>query len=369
MLEDTNEVTTLEEEQNIETELEETESIEVEESSEDTEEFTEKEDVDFDNMNDDEFAQYMNSNKQDEVNKSEKSERVPEVPKENIPSKSTINNAEKKIVEKEEKTSTDNIDYKSAYEDLFKPFKANGKDIAPKTVEDIKSLMQMGANYTKKMQAIAPIRRTAETLNKADIKDDDLNFLIDIHKGDKEAIKQLLSKHKIDPMDLDLDSTNYKPKDHRVSDEDVEFSSILEDIQPSLPKINDILSNVWDSKSKQTILRDPNLMKALHEEISLGRFDEMQNRLELEKTFGRFKGKSDLDAYIELLPKFIEEKVKANKETPVRSTNTPKKSIPDKSKAAPTRTIPSTGKTTITSKDIFDMSDEDFKKLNLSSLV
>ena len=88
--------------------------------------------------------------------------------------------------------------------------------------------MRMGANYTKKMQLMAPLKKAAESLSRADIKEDDLNFLIDVHKGDKEAIKKLLTKHNVDPMELDLDSTNYVPKNNIVSDEDVEYSNILD---------------------------------------------------------------------------------------------------------------------------------------------
>ena len=48
------------------------------------------------------------------------------------------------------------LDYKAEYEKLLKPFKANGRDIQVGSVDDAIALMQMGANYNKKMAALKP---------------------------------------------------------------------------------------------------------------------------------------------------------------------------------------------------------------------
>ena len=272
--------------------------------------------------------------------------------------------------------NTDSVDYKAAYETIFKPFKANGKEIAPRTPEDVISLMQMGANYTKKMQLMAPMRKTFESLNRAEIGEQDLNFLIDLHKGDKEAIKKLLEKHKVDPIDLDMDNTNYVPKNNMLSDADVEYSEALDDIQSSIPKIQEIITSKWDKQSKELLLEDPNLMKALHEEIQMGRFDEVQNRLEIEKTFGRYKGTPDVKAYIDIVTKMVNSQstnsntVNKNVANNGKPTNTPKQAIPDKSKAAPNKAVkaaPSGNK--LTQEDILSMSDEDIMKLSVRNLV
>ena len=271
-----------------------------------------------------------------------------------------------------EPTKVDNqeVDYKSIYEQVFKPFKANGKEITPKSVEDIISLMQMGANYTKKMQLMAPMKKVVQSLDNAKIDEQELNFLIDVSKGDKEAIKQLLIKHKIDPLEIDLDGDNtYSPKNNIASDEDVEFNDTLMDIHDSLPRIQEILNNTWDDNSKKAILKDPRLMRALHEEVQMGRFDEVQKRLEAEKTFGRYKGVSDVDAYIDLVSKMEQErmKTKTQPETPTKTEST--KKIPDKSKAAPTKGKTSKSSSSLTAKDLLSMSDDEFNKLSERDLV
>ena len=325
-------------------------------------------------MSDEEFLALMNSKGTITATNSDKKTKTDtDVPKDTNKRKSdAVDDKLKDQNTDKEPTKVDNqeVDYKSIYEQVFKPFKANGKEITPKSVEDIISLMQMGANYTKKMQLMAPMKKVVQSLDNAKIDEQELNFLIDVSKGDKEAIKQLLIKHKIDPLEIDLDGDNtYSPKNNIASDEDVEFNDTLMDIHDSLPKIQEILNKTWDDNSKKAILKDPRLMRALHEEVQMGRFDEVQKRLEAEKTFGRYKGVSDVDAYIDLVSKMEQErmKTKTQPETPTRTEST--KKIPDKSKAAPTKGKTSKSSSSLTAKDLLSMSDDEFNKLSERDLV
>ena len=325
-------------------------------------------------MSDEEFLALMDSKGTITATNSDKKTKTDtNVPKDTNKRKSdAVDDKLKDQNTDKEPTKVDNqeVDYKSIYEQVFKPFKANGKEITPKSVEDIISLMQMGANYTKKMQLMAPMKKVVQSLDNAKIDEQELNFLIDVSKGDKEAIKQLLIKHKIDPLEIDLDGDNaYSPRNNIASDEDVEFNDTLMDIHDSLPRIQEILNNTWDDNSKKAILKDPRLMRALHEEVQMGRFDEVQKRLEAEKTFGRYKGISDVDAYIDLVSKMEQErmKTKIQPETPIRTEST--KKIPDKSKAAPTKGKTSKSSSSLTAKDLLSMSDDEFNKLSERDLV
>lgn len=325
-------------------------------------------------MSDEEFLALMDSKGTITATNSDKKTKTDtNVPKDTNKRKSdAVDDKLKDQNTDKEPTKVDNqeVDYKSIYEQVFKPFKANGKEITPKSVEDIISLMQMGANYTKKMQLMAPMKKVVQSLDNAKIDEQELNFLIDVSKGDKEAIKQLLIKHKIDPLEIDLDGDNtYSPRNNIASDEDVEFNDTLMDIHDSLPKIQEILNKTWDDNSKKAILKDPRLMRALHEEVQMGRFDEVQKRLEAEKTFGRYKGISDVDAYIDLVSKMEQErmKTKTQPETPTKTEST--KRIPDKSKAAPTKGKTSKSSSSLTAKDLLSMSDDEFNKLSERDLV
>ena len=325
-------------------------------------------------MSDEEFLALMDSKGTITATNSDKKTKTDtDVPKDTNKRKSdAVDDKLKDQNTDKDPTKVDNqeVDYKSIYEQVFKPFKANGKEITPKSVEDIISLMQMGANYTKKMQLMAPMKKVVQSLDNAKIDEQELNFLIDVSKGDKEAIKQLLIKHKIDPLEIDLDGDNtYSPRNNIASDEDVEFNDTLMDIHDSLPRIQEILNNTWDDNSKKAILKDPRLMRALHEEVQMGRFDEVQKRLEAEKTFGRYKGVSDVNAYIDLVSKMEQErmKTKTQPETPTRTEST--KKIPDKSKAAPTKGKTSKSSSSLTAKDLLSMSDDEFNKLSERDLV
>ena len=325
-------------------------------------------------MSDEEFLALMDSKRTITATNSDKKTKTgTDVPKDTNKRKSdAVDDKLKDQNTDKEPTKVDNqeVDYKSIYEQVFKPFKANGKEITPKSVEDIISLMQMGANYTKKMQLMAPMKKVVQSLDNAKIDEQELNFLIDVSKGDKEAIKQLLIKHKIDPLEIDLDGDNtYSPRNNIASDEDVEFNDTLMDIHDSLPRIQEILNNTWDDNSKKAILKDPRLMRALHEEVQMGRFDEVQKRLEAEKTFGRYKGVSDVNAYIDLVSKMEQErmKTKTQPETPTKTEST--KKIPDKSKAAPTKGKTSKSSSSLTAKDLLSMSDDEFNKLSERDLV
>lgn len=329
-----------------------------------------------DAMSDDEFAAYLDSGKLPSVKANDNADdkKTSPEPKESVKEptdtdtkEETVPNPNKaKIISKPE---TPPIDYKATYEAIFKPFKANGKEITPRNIDDVISLMQMGANYTKKMQAMAPLRKIYETLNKANIDAENLNFLIDVNKGDTEAIKKLLQKHKVDPMELDMDKTNYVPNNNIATDDEVEFGNVISEIQDSLPKIQEIMDKTWDAESKKKLLDNKNLLLGLHQEIQMGRFDTIQKQVELEKTFGKYKGVSDIDAYVDLVTKFVQSQQKVQEQSASSTNSRTTKPVPDKSKAAPVRSKTKNQGTTMTPKDLFSMSDEEFEKLSIKDLV
>ena len=86
----------------------------------------------------------------------------------------TENQEEDNPQQKEEENSESNeVDYKAVYDALFdKPIKANGKEIQVRTPEEAIQLMQMGANYNKKMAAInekLPVLKALENHNLLDV--------------------------------------------------------------------------------------------------------------------------------------------------------------------------------------------------------
>lgn len=192
------------------------------------------------------------------------------------------------------------VNYEEVYKELFAPFKANGKEMQVDSIEDARQLMQMGANYNKKMAAIKPNLKMVKTLEKNGISEEELNYLIDLKNKSPDAIKKLLKDSEIDPLDIDTSAElDYKPKSYVANDKEVELDGILEEIQEteSFNRTIDIVGNKWDGKSKQVIVDSPQLIKVINEHVGNGIYDQIMSIVEREKVLGRLTGLSDIEAY------------------------------------------------------------------------
>ena len=199
-----------------------------------------------------------------------------------------------------EDTKPEEIDYKSFYDALTSPFKANGKEMKVESIDDARQLMQMGANYNKKMATLKPHLKVVKTLEKAGIGEEDLNYLLDLKNRNPEAIKKLLKDSDIDPLDIDTSSDlNYTPNKYSVTDKEVELDNILSEIQDtdSFNKTIDVIGNKWDEKSKQVLVDQPQVIKVINEHVSNGIYDKIMSVVERERVLGRLSGLSDIEAY------------------------------------------------------------------------
>lgn len=184
---------------------------------------------------------------------------------------------------------------------LFAPFKANGKDMNVDNVDDAISLMQMGANYTKKMAALKPNLKLMKLLeNNGLLSEEKLSFLIDLDKKSPQAISKLLKDSGIDPLDVDVEKVGeYKPNTYTVDDRELALDAVLDEVQgtPTYSKMIDVVSNKWDAPSKQVIADNPQLLKVINDHMISGHYDLISNEIERERTFGRLAGLSDIEAY------------------------------------------------------------------------
>ena len=99
----------------------------------------------------------------------------------------------------------------------------------------------------------------------------------------------------------------------------------------------------------------------------MGRFEPVQKQLEVERTFGRYQGVPDIQAYIDILNRMSAQE--QYQQQMQEQQKKPSKNVPDKRKAAPTRGKIKSGGTSLTPKDLFSMSDEEFEKLSIKDLV
>lgn len=270
------------------------------------------------------------------------------------------------------------IDYKAAYEKLTAPFKANGRDIQVSGIDDAISLMQMGANYNKKMAALKPNLKLMKLLENNGLLDEEkLGFLIDLDKKNPDAINKLLKDSGVDPLDLDAEKAgDYKPTRHTVDDRELELDAVLDEIQetPSYSRTLDVISNKWDAASKNVIANSPNLLKVINGHVQSGVFDVISKELEREQMFGRLNGLSDIEAYrqvgdaIQARGGFDHLNVQGQRTQPKPAVVQPKPKMGDEGKRREKKLAASSSQPAVPSKTKEDfnplaLSDDEFSKV------
>lgn len=201
--------------------------------------------------------------------------------------------------EKDEKPK-DQVDYKAEYEKVFAPFTANGKQMQVQTAEEAITLMQMGANYNKKMAALKPNLKLLKLLeNNGILSEEKLSFLIDLDKKNPDAITKLVKDSGLDPLEMDVSKSDYKPNTYTVHDREVELDSVLSDIQdtPTYSKTISVVGTKWDGESKKIIVENPQLIKVINDHMANGVFDLISNEVDRQRALNRLNGVSDIEAY------------------------------------------------------------------------
>lgn len=274
------------------------------------------------------------------------------------------------------------VNYEEQFKEILKPFKANGREIQVSDVNEARQLMQMGANYNKKMQAMKPHLSTLRMLENAKIGEAELSYLIDLHRKDAGAINKLVKDSGIDPMDLTAEkATDYKPGNHKPSNEEVELEAVLNELDGSegLPKTINIVTTQWDAKSKDTIASNPQVLRLINTHVESGIYDLVATEVERQRTFGLLAGLSDFDAYRQVGDKMNEKGAFAHiggssadgqqkAIAPVIKAPNPKKADDDKRKeqkrsAAPAKAAAPAAKTL--NIDILNMPDDEFANFKL----
>ena len=194
------------------------------------------------------------------------------------------------------------VDYKATHEQIMAPFKANGKTMQVKSVDEAIQLMQMGANYTRKMQELQPHRKTLLMLENNGLLDEGkLSFLIDLDKKNPEAIKKLLQDAKIDPLDVDLEKeSTYQEGNHKVSDEEAQFRLVLDELNsnPVGRETLQTINSTWDQASKEVLWKQPEVMNTIHQQRENGVYARIMAEIDRRRTLGVIQvGVPFLEAY------------------------------------------------------------------------
>lgn len=181
-------------------------------------------------------------------------------------------------------------DFEAFYKQIMTPFKANGRTVELKSPEEAIQLMQMGANYTKKMQELVPHRKVLTMLQNNGLLDEDkLSFLIDIERKDPEAIKKLINDAGLDPMEIDTSTEPaYQEGNHRVSDEEVAFHTTLDEMKSTPERLETLkaINDEWDQASKEALWSNPGIMGIIHQQRSNGIYDRINAEVNRRRVLG-----------------------------------------------------------------------------------
>jgi len=274
---------------------------------------------------------------------------------------------------KEDTPETTEFDYESAYKKVSKPFKANGVDMQVKDPEDVIRLMQMGANYQKKMSQLKPNLKLIKMLEKNELLDEaKLHNLIDLSKKDPKAIAKLVKESDVDPLDIDKDApTDYQPTNYTVTDKEYDLDQVLDEIKDTdtFNRTINVMTKEWDTQSKTTISENPEIISIVNTHMSNGVFDKVNAMMQQEKTLGKLAGIPDVEAYRQIAEYMhknglLQQQGDKKVEPSEVSSKTDEKAEADRNKkrkaVAPVKQA--TTQKSKTEDDFLGLSDEDFMK-------
>lgn len=249
------------------------------------------------------------------------------------------------------------------------------------TEDELKQLASKGMNYTKKMQDIKEYREHVSAIKEAALSKDDINLMIDVLKGDKDALATVMKRTGVDVLDVDVENSRYVPKNYGRNEVELEIEEVVETISrdPEYVTTKHIISSNWDKQSQMEFVKDPIKIAKLHEDVKNGTFDQVVPMMLKKKALDGAR-KSDIEYYIEAGTDYYQNKAreaynanvieaeKARKQADIKvvKEQEAKRSVvtetASKRKAA-TMTKPKTAKRSIDDYLNTAMSDDEFSKL------
>lgn len=155
-------------------------------------------------------------------------------------------------------------------------FKANGEEFEfteDEMKEQFAGIFSRAMDYTKKTQAISKHRKLIDAMEQEKLTPEDMNFAIDLLKGNKEAIATLIKRNNIDTLELEVDGeSGYIPNSYGRSNTELDLKEISAEISkdPEYELTHQILTKDWDDESWGEMTKKPHLIKLLHTDVKSG---------------------------------------------------------------------------------------------------
>ena len=158
--------------------------------------------------------------------------------------------------------------------DTLYKIKANGKEFEM-TLDELKQTASKGMDYLKKTTALKPYRTMIAAMEENKVSPEDINLLIDLKKGNKEAIAKLIKENEVDVYDLP-EANDYKPQEYRQSETALEMKEVLSTISKDaeFSRTSEIY-DAFDDQTKAFLNEDPSRIVGLHNDVKTGVFDKV----------------------------------------------------------------------------------------------
>lgn len=226
------------------------------------------------------------------------------------------------------------------------------------TFNELVEGFKKGMNYTKNMQQIAPFRRSVGIMEDNGITEADLNLMVELKAGNKEAITKLLADSKIDPLDIDIESKNeYTPKDYGRQVVDVEMEQVQQEITSDTANVEAVKNALTTMPDDfySVIEGDANALRNLHKDVASGIYQRvMPEVLKLQTLYG--KTKPTLEMYIDVARR-MSESARTEQQA---VTEKPKPSTEQRAKAVSGTKKKAMKQSTSVAKAVEEMDDDEF---------
>lgn len=149
--------------------------------------------------------------------------------------------------------------------------KANGQEF-DFTLNELQLLAPKAMDYTKKMQELSPWRKTISALKDNNISQNDVNLMIDVLKGDKNAIASIMKRTGLDALEIDTENVTYQPKNYGRDEVELALNDVISKYEsdPEFSITADIISSKWDDSSRSEFFKDVRKIEQLHVDVKNG---------------------------------------------------------------------------------------------------
>lgn len=144
------------------------------------------------------------------------------------------------------------------------------------TTDELIKLAPKALHFTKKLQELAPFRRSISAMQENKITEDDLNQFIEMKKGNKTAIANFLNKSNVDAYELtaidDNDTREYQPS--KYGREQNALTQTIDELahHPKVAELHRYVDSL-DGESRKRLANNPDVLEVLMSNIENGYFD------------------------------------------------------------------------------------------------